>query len=116
MSVSRDEARGGPGAMAFAAACVAFALFHVYTSFAGSFDPLVQRGVFIGGALGLAYWIESRRASSAAWRWIAAALAVAGAYGGLHVVLHNARFMDIMNDLEPRDFAATRPICSSIQA
>lgn len=106
MSVSRDEARGGPGAMAFAAACVAFALFHVYTSFAGSFDPLVQRGVFIGGALGLAYWIESRRASSAAWRWIAAALAVAGAYGGLHVVLHNARFMDIMNDLEPRDFAA----------
>ena len=98
------ESRASPrSAGAFAVVCAAFALFHLYTSFAGSFAPLVQRGVFIGGGLLLGFWLTAQQAHRG---WAAAGamlLGLAGAYGGAHVGINDARFMDVMNDMLPSD-------------
>ncbi|MDQ6619214.1 MAG: TRAP transporter fused permease subunit [Pseudomonadota bacterium] len=91
------------GRTAFAEACAAFALFHLYTSFRGPFDPLIQRGVFIGGGVFLACWLRLLAARTAGARSAYIALALAGLYGGVHVIAHNARFMDVMNDMLPFD-------------
>lgn len=82
----------------FAAVCIVFALFHLYTAFFGAFDPLVQRGVFVGGGLGLAFWLDSMSRRGLLPRLVLAVCALAGFYVGLHVIIHNARMMDGMND------------------
>lgn len=91
-------------AAALAWCCGAFALFHIYTAFAGSLSPLVQRGLFIGGGMMLAWW--SFAATSHGWRkalpWL---LAVLSLYAGLHVMISSERFMDVMNDLTVVDKA-----------
>lgn len=85
----------------------AYAVFHLYTSMFGTLEPLMQRGLFIGGGIGFVFL------ASALGRWRTAraaalldlALALAGAYGGLHVTLNADRLMDIMNDLTAFDMA-----------
>ncbi|MEP7062749.1 MAG: TRAP transporter fused permease subunit [Betaproteobacteria bacterium] len=101
-SAPRAGATGG-GAFAFAVVCAAFALFHIYTSFSGSFDPLIQRGVFIGVGVGLAFWMSALAARSTFLVVVYTALAVIGVYGGLHVIIYHDRFMDVMNDMRPFD-------------
>ena len=71
------------------------------TSLFGTYEPLTQRSLFLGGGVGFiflesagALWSRSR---AAAVRDIV--LALVAIYGGLHVTLHADRFMDIMNDL-----------------
>ena len=86
-------AGGRAMANAFAVACAAFALLHVWTSVRGAFDPLVQRGMFIAGGLALGFWLQSLHARSRAWAIASGLLAVVGFYGGLHAVINNARFM-----------------------
>ena len=83
------------------ACIVAYALFHLCTSLFGTYEPLTQRSLFLGGGVGFifmgsaaALWNRSR---PAAVRDIL--LAVVAIYGGLHVTLHADRFMDIMSDL-----------------
>lgn len=99
------RARTAPGVsgIAFACACAAYALFHLYTSFTGPFDPLVQRGVFIAGGVFLAFWMKQREAHSAPVQAVYAALGLIGLYGGIHVVASEARFMDVMNDMTNLD-------------
>src|SRR5665647_1597108 len=98
-----DAAEGSAGAAGavYGVACAAFSLFHLYTSFHGPFDPLVQRGVFIGGGVLLAFWMKALGARRPLSRIVFILLGLAGAYGGLHVVLNNARFMDVMSDMRP---------------
>jgi TRAP transporter 4TM/12TM fusion protein len=90
------------------ACVVAYALFHLFTSLLGNYEPLTQRSLFLGGGVGLiflgsaaALWGRSR---VAAIRDIV--LALIAIYGGLHVTLHADRFMDIMNDLTDLDIGA----------
>lgn len=93
----------GRSALALGVVCAAYALFHIYTSLTGSFDPLVQRGVFIGGGVFLAFWTQALTARSRPVLVAFVLLAAAGFYGGLHVILNQARFMDVMNDMRPID-------------
>lgn len=95
-----EAASKGFSAQALAICFAAFAIFHIYTAFAGPFAPLVQRGLFICGAMALAYWSMSiqpprKRASAAVF----IILAACSFYVGLHVMMHSRSFMDIMNDL-----------------
>ena len=97
-----DAPEDQQGHLALALCFAAFALFHIYTSFMGPFEPLVQRGLFIGGAMGLAYWsmaAKSKRATSAQ-AMLFFALAACSLYTGLHVIMNSRTFMDIMNDLQ----------------
>jgi TRAP transporter 4TM/12TM fusion protein len=93
----------GRSALALAVVSAAYALFHVYTSLTGPFDPLVQRGVFIGGGVFLAFWMQALTAHSRPALVAYMLLAAAGLYGGLHVIVSEARFMDVMNDMQPLD-------------
>jgi TRAP transporter 4TM/12TM fusion protein len=93
---------------AVAAGFVAFALLHVWTSLEGTFEPLIQRGLFVGGGLGFVFldqaarqWRKSRPGAIVSVVW-----AALGFYGGLHVVANQERLMDIMADLTPLDMAA----------
>src|SRR5581483_5064547 len=83
------------------ACIVAYALFHVATSLFGTYEPLTQRSLFLGGGVGFIFLGSAAdlwgRSPLAAMRDVA--LAVVAIYGGLHVTLHADRFMDIMNDL-----------------
>ncbi|HJU32578.1 MAG TPA: TRAP transporter fused permease subunit [Hyphomicrobiaceae bacterium] len=80
---------------------VAYALFHLFTSLFGTYEPLTQRSLFLGGGVGLIFlgsaadlWARSRPAAARD-----AMLAIIAIYSGLHVTLHADRFMDIMSDL-----------------
>src|SRR5881628_975950 len=83
------------------AGIVAYALFHLFTSLLGNYEPLTQRSLFLGGGVGFIFLGSAavlwRRSRVAAIRDIL--LALIAIYGGLHVTLHADRFMDIMNDL-----------------
>ncbi len=107
-------AGGRAMANAFAVACAAFALLHVWTSVRGAFDPLVQRGMFIAGGLALGFWLQSLHARSRAWAIASGLLAVVGFYGGLHAVINNARFMDVMNDMERFDIVVAFAMMAAI--
>jgi len=100
---ARAEGAPGPGALAFSCACAAYALFHLYTSFTGSFDPLVQRGVFIAGGVFLAFWLKQREAGAVGAQAAYVVLGLVGLYGGIHVIASQARFMDVMNDMTTLD-------------
>ena len=104
----------------FVDACiVAYALFHLSTSLFGTYEPLTQRSLFLGGGVGFiflesagALWSRSR---PAAIRDIV--LALIAIYGGLHVTLHADRFMDIMNDLTSVDMVVgTLMILAALEA
>jgi TRAP transporter 4TM/12TM fusion protein len=80
---------------------VAFAIFHVYTALAGSYDPLIQRGIFVGCGVGFIY-LSQLKTPFCQWTWWTALNIVAGAvaiYAGFHVALNSDRLMDIMSDL-----------------
>lgn len=84
----------------------AFAIFHLYTSLAGTFPELVQRGLFIGVGVGLVFLAPL--ATARRFGPVEIALAVAGllaVYGGIHVAMHSDRLMDIMNDMTSFDKA-----------
>ena len=100
---ARAEGAAGPGAVAFACACAAYALFHLYTSFTGPFDPLIQRGVFIAGGVFLAFWLKQRESAAVGAQAAYVVLGLVGLYGGIHVVASQARFMDVMNDMTTLD-------------
>jgi TRAP transporter 4TM/12TM fusion protein len=88
----------------FAVVCVGYALFHIVTAAIGSFQPLVQRGIFIAFAVFLALWNLAQAPGRAVTvRLVYFLLAVAGFVGGLHAVINDARFMDVMNDLTRLD-------------
>lgn len=86
---------------------VGYALLHLYTSAFGTFEPLVQRSIFLGFGIGFIYLDQASK------RWNASrgmalldiALAAVAVYGGLHVTIHNERLMDIMADLSLVDMA-----------
>ncbi len=83
----------------------AFSLFHLYTSFAGAFAPLIQRGLFVGGALTLAFWSLAERQENRRWQramplMLLAALSL---FVGIHVMVNSRSFMDIMYDLDAVD-------------
>ena len=83
------------------AALVGFALFHVYTALTGTFEPLIQRSIFIGVGLFLAFAGSPQRGTlQRALSW---ALALAALYGAIHVVANNARLMDVLEDLTQFD-------------
>jgi len=110
LRASRSDALGrrgpwsGPvGSWAFACACAAYALFHLYTSFTGSFDPLIQRGVFIAGGVFLAFWLKQREGGTVGAQTVYVVMGLVGFYGGIHVVASQARFMDVMNDMTTLD-------------
>ncbi len=100
---ARAEGAAGPGAVAFACACAAYALFHLYTSFTGPFDPLIQRGVFIAGGVFLAFWLKQRESAAVGAQAAYVVLGLVGLYGGIHVIASQARFMDVMNDMTTLD-------------
>lgn len=85
----------------------AYALFHLYTSLVGTLDPLVQRGVFIGGGIGFIFLaVAARQPAGFSWPVLRdLGLALIGLYGGLHVAINAERLMDVMNDLTMFDMA-----------
>mgnify|MGYP000342007429 CR=1 FL=1 len=85
----------------------AFALFHVYTAMFGVFDPLIQRGIFVGAGVALVFaqWLFIDPLNWSLRHILDLLLALIAFYGGLHVALNNARLMDIMNDLTAFDKA-----------
>jgi TRAP transporter 4TM/12TM fusion protein len=94
-------AAGAPLRRLVHAAIVLYALFHLYTSLFGNFEPLLQRSVFIGGGIGLVFldcagrrWAHSRIGAVAD-----ILLGLAAIAGGAHVAISSDRLMDIMSDL-----------------
>jgi len=84
-----------------------FAIFHIYTAFTGPLHPLMQRGLFICGAMTLAYWemaISTNRKSATSILFVLFSLA--SFYVGQHVMVNGHLYMDIMHDLTGRDLAA----------
>ena len=83
----------------------AFAVFHVYTAFYGSFDPLVQRGIFVGVSVGLVFmgWMFNPPKKLSWAHLLNLVLGLVAVYGGLHVAINNLRLMDIMSDLQTFD-------------
>jgi len=82
-------------------ALLAFALFHVYTALYGTFHPLIQRGIFIGGGVFLAFVVAPP--GGVLRNIVSWALGLAALYGALHTVLHSARLMDVMHNLTDWD-------------
>jgi TRAP transporter 4TM/12TM fusion protein len=89
------------------AAIVVYALFHLYTSLFGNFEPLIQRALFIGGGIGLIFLDSAARrwASSPLGASADALLGLAAIAGGAHVAISTERLMDIMSDLTPVDMS-----------
>ncbi len=86
-------------------ALVAFAVFHIYTALFGSFDPLIQRGIFVGCGVGFIF-LRQLEVPRSAWTWRSPIDVIAGLialYAGFHVVANNARLMEIMNDMTALD-------------
>jgi TRAP transporter 4TM/12TM fusion protein len=95
----------GPLAVLLKVGCAAFAIFHIETALLGSYDPLVQRGIFIGCGVGLAF-LDQLNTPLKDWSWRGALNVAAGLlalYAGFHVVANADRLMDIMNDLTALD-------------
>lgn len=97
-------ADGAPWALTLCYA--AFSVFHVYTALAGPFAPLVQRGLFICGAMTLAWWaMGTRKPLGRGPSALCLLLAAASFYVGLHVMINGRAYMDIMHDLTRVDEA-----------
>ncbi len=77
----------------------AFALFHVYTSIFGTFDPLIQRSVFIGFGVALSFLVWAAASRSAASAAFDVVLAIAVLAAGVFVIVSHDRLMDVMEDL-----------------
>lgn len=87
------------------AGLVAYALFHLYTSLAPPLEPLEQRAIFTGFGIALIYFGTALRwPGQAAWSsTFDAVLGIVALACSLHVVIHAARLMDVMNDLTMLD-------------
>ncbi|MEZ5815851.1 MAG: TRAP transporter fused permease subunit [Hyphomicrobiaceae bacterium] len=86
---------------------VGYALFHVYTSLAGNFEPLIQRSLFLGLGVGFIFFESALKAARPLHlRLLDVTLALIAVYGGVHVTLAADRLMDIMADLTPLDMTA----------
>ena len=85
---------------------IGFALFQIYTSFAGMMEPLVQRGLFLGLGLGSVFLLAAAEGGRGAWRRMGdIVLALAGYYVCFHVALSNQRLSDFMVELTAFDIA-----------
>lgn len=87
------------------AGLVGYALFHLYTSLAPPLEPLEQRAIFTGCGVALVYFGAALRWPTGS-RWSAALdmlLGVVALACALHVIVHAARLMDVMNDLTTLD-------------
>ena len=106
MSHAKDAPIGsGVLAAVLKLAFVAFAIFHIETALLGSYDPLIQRGIFIGCGVGLIF-LGQLRVPLREWSWPAAlniAGGLVGLYAGFHVAANTDRLMDIMSDLTVLD-------------
>lgn len=106
MSHAKDDAiAAGLLGLVLKLCFAAFAIFHIYTALFGSYDPLVQRGIFVGCGVGFIY-LSQLKAPFRQWTWWAAFNIVAGvvaSYAGFHVALNSDRLMDIMSDLTTLD-------------
>ncbi len=80
---------------------LAYTLFHIYTSLLGTFLPLVQRSIFVG--IGLALAFLTFHAANAAMRIALSLLGAIAVFCAVYVVLHNDRLMDVMEDLTTLD-------------
>lgn len=87
---------------------VAYALLHIYTSALGTFEPLIQRSVFLGIGIGFIFFEQAlkRWRHNGAMALLDTTLGIIAIYGGLHVTLNNDRLMDIMADLTTFDMVA----------
>ena len=94
-TVSRPVELGLLAALAF------FALFHIYTALFGMFEPLIQRSIFVGVGLFLAF-VTAPQQSTPRYivSWILGGVAL---YSAFHVVLGNERLMDVLEDLTQWD-------------
>lgn len=96
----QEPAATGITALALGLCFAAFSVFHIYTAFAGPLAPLLQRPLFICGAMALAYWsMAIRPQQTKAATFLLVLLAVGSVYVGLHVMVNGRSFMDIMTDL-----------------
>jgi TRAP transporter 4TM/12TM fusion protein len=106
MSGAEDAPIGtGPLAILLKLAFAAFALFHIETAFLGSYDPLVQRGIFIGCGVGFVF-LNQLKIPLRDWSWSAAVnvtSGIIGLYAGFYVAINADRLMDIMSDLTVLD-------------
>lgn len=90
-----------PKQLIVGAALLFFALFHLYTALFGTFEPLIQRAVFIGVGLFLAFLLSPQEGFLQ--RAISWAFALVALYGAVSVVANNARLMDVLEDLTQLD-------------
>ena len=102
-----EDAAIGSGLLAFLLklAFFAFAIFHIETALLGSYDPLVQRGIFIGCGVGFTF-LTQLKVPLKDWSWSAAFNVAAGLvalYAGFYVAANADRLMDIMSDLTVLD-------------
>lgn len=88
---------------------IAFAIFQVVMSFMGMMEPLIQRGIFLGTALGSIFFIgalEKRGAGAHVATWaLDLLLAVMGYVVCYHIAASSARLSDFMVDLTFVDLA-----------
>lgn len=88
---------------------IAFAVFQIATAMFGMQEPLVQRGIFLGTALGSVFFlsaIEKRQVGSPAAIWLFdLALAVLGYVVCYHIALSSGRLSNFMVELGPVDLA-----------
>ena len=106
MSRAGDAPIGSsPLAILLRLAFAAFALFHIETALLGSYDPLVQRGIFIGCGVGFIF-LNQLKIPPREWSWSGAlnvVCGIVGLYAGFHVAINTDRLMDIMSDLTVLD-------------
>jgi TRAP transporter 4TM/12TM fusion protein len=80
----------------------AFAIFQIYTTWNGLYEPLIQRGLFVGFGLGSVFLlsaVDGLRKGRPFWPWFDAVLAIVGYWVCLHVVLSNDRLSNFMVEL-----------------
>jgi TRAP transporter 4TM/12TM fusion protein len=80
-------------------------VFHIGTSLLGNLEPLIQRGLFLGGGLGLIYFVAAARGGrqTPLLGVLDLGLGALALAGGLHVGLASDRLLDIMGDLNATD-------------
>lgn len=110
MPQAKTEGTLGKGLVLFLKVIlITFAIFQIIVSFVGMMEPLVQRGIFLGTALGSAFFleaIEKRQKGSATVIWLFDLLLAAAGYAVCyHIALSSGRLSNFMVELSPVDLS-----------